>query len=86
MKLKESFITYMAEDTQIMVSAGENAFHGMVRSNKTAAFIIDCLKTPCDAAAIVEKMAEKYDAPRTSLERDVAHVVGVLREIGALDE
>lgn len=86
MKLKDSFITYMADDTQIMVSAGENAFHGMVRSNKTAAFIIDCLKNECDEASVVEQLAQKYEAPRSALERDVAHVVSVLRKIGALDE
>lgn len=86
MKLKDSFITYMADDVQIMVSAGENAFHGMVRSNKTAAFIIDCLKEACDEASIVERLAAKYDAPRSALERDVAHVVSALRKIGALDE
>ena len=85
MKLKDSFITYMAEDVQIMVSAGENAFHGMVRSNKTAAFIIDCLKTPCDEASIVDRLAQKYDAPRSALERDVAYVVKALKQIGALD-
>ena len=76
----------MTDDTQIMVSAGEDAFHGMVRSNKTAAFIIDCLKTSCEQAQIVERMAQKYDAPRAALERDVAYVVSALRKIGALDE
>lgn len=86
MKLKDSFITYMTDDVQIMVSAGENAFHGMVRSNKTAAFVIDCLKTPRTREDLVDEMARKYDAPRETLERDVERVLEVLRKIGALDE
>lgn len=86
MKLKNGFITYTTDQEQIMVSAGSNAFHGMVRSNKTAAFVIDCLKEPCEKAELIEKMAEKYDAPREVLERDVERVLEVLRKIGALDE
>lgn len=86
MKLKDSFITYMTDDVQIMVAAGENAFHGMVRSNQSAAFVIDCLKTPCTKEDLVEEMARKYDAPREILERDVERVLEVLRKIGALDD
>lgn len=86
MKLKDSFITYMTDDVQIMVAAGEDAFHGMVRSNKTAAFVIDCLKTPCTREDLVAAMERKYDAPRAVLERDVERVLEVLGKIGALDE
>ena len=42
MKLKAGFITYMSDNEQIMVSA-EGGFSGMVRSNRTAAAIIDLL-------------------------------------------
>jgi len=86
MKLKDSFITYTTDAEQILVSAGSNAFHGMVRSNRTAGFIIDCLKQPCTAEQLVEKLAQKYDAPREALERDVDRVLEVLKKIGALDE
>lgn len=86
MKLKDSFITYSTGQEQIMVSAGTNVFHGMVRSNKTAGFIIDCLKASTTREAVVQKLAEKYDAPVDVLERDVDKVLKVLREIGALDE
>ena len=43
MKLKSNFITHTSGDEQLMISAGGD-FNGMVRSNKTAAFIIDMLK------------------------------------------
>lgn len=86
MKLKNGFITYNTGDEQIMVSAGDAAFHGMVRSNRTAAFIIDCLKEQVTEAMIVEKMAEAFEAPRETIERDVKLVLAQLRKIGALDE
>lgn len=86
MKLKSGFITYTTGDEQIMVAAGAAAFHGMVRSNRTAAFVIDCLKEQTDMAAIVEKMEAAFDAPRDVIERDVARILEQLRKIGALDE
>lgn len=88
MKLREGFITYTTEDEQIMVAAGPAAeiFHGMVRSNKTAAFIIDCLKDGIEQDALVDKLCDKYDAPRQRIAGDVESLLNTLRQIGALDE
>ena len=86
MKLKDTFITYTTDSEQIMVPATSDGFRGMVRSNKTAAFIIDCLKEGCSKEQLIEKMTEKYDASREILIRDVEYVLETLRKIGALDE
>lgn len=88
MKLCDGFITYTTNGEQIMVAAGNAAqrFRGMVRSNATAAFIIDCLAQEITQEALVEKMFEKYDAPRALIEQDVQRVLDALRQIGALDE
>lgn len=86
MKLKEGFITMQSEGEQIMVSVGDTKFAGLVRSNKTAAFIVDCLKSETTKDAIVEAMAEKYDAPKDILAKDVEGIIAKLRSIGALDE
>ena len=40
MKLKKNFVTQDVGDSQVMVSTGRTDFNGMVKSNKTAAFII----------------------------------------------
>ena len=42
MKLKNEFITQDIDDTQFLVPVGAEAFSGIVRSNKTAAFIVNC--------------------------------------------
>ena len=86
MKLKPGFITHNVGKEQMMVAAGPAArsFHGLVRSNETAAFIINCLKKETSEEAIVEAMLAEYEAPRETVEQDVHRIVEKLREIGAL--
>ena len=86
MKLKDSFITQNIEDTQFLVSVGDQSFNGVVRSNETAAFIVNCLKAETTEQAIVDAMFENYDAPREIIAADVRRVVEILRGIDALDE
>ena len=85
MKLKANFITQEMDGEQIMVAAG-GGFAGMVRSNATAAFIVDCLKNETTREAVLDAMGQKYDAPREVMAADVDLVLGNLRRIGALDE
>ena len=55
MRLKDGFITHESAGEHIMVPAGGVSFSGMVRSNQTAGYIVECLKedtTPeCQYAA-----------------------------------
>ena len=69
-----------------MVSAGNTKFSGLVRSNSTAAFIVDCLKIDITEEKVVSKMLEKYDAPKEIISADVKKVFDTLRSIDALDE
>ena len=86
MKLRDDFLTQETDGEQVMVAAGGEGFSGMVRSNATAALIVDCLKSETTASAIVDAMCKKYDAPRTVIEADVAHILDTLRSIGAIEE
>lgn len=85
MKLKKEFITHTSGDEQLMISAG-GSFNGMVRSNKTAAFIIDMLKDETTKEKIVSAMLERYDADEAVISADVDKVIDALRGIGAIDE
>ena len=85
MKLREEFITHESEAGQVMVATGDAAFSGLVRSNHTAAFIIDCLKTEVTQEQIVDKMVERYGVSREVVEKDVAKVIDKLKAIGAID-
>ena len=85
-KLKDSFMTQQIEDTQFLVSMGGEDFRGIVRSNKTAAFIVDMLARETDKEAIVEAMCRRYDAPRDLIAADVEEILNTLRSIHALEE
>lgn len=88
MKLHNGFITYNTGAEQIMVAAGSasDVFRGMVRSNETAAFIIDCLKEEISQDALLETLCQRYEAPRELIAADLDKILASLRRIGALDE
>jgi hypothetical protein len=86
MKLKKGFITHETDGEHITVSAGASSFNGLIRSNSTAGLIINCLADETTEDAIVEKMLEKYDAPREVIAADVKKVIANLRGIGAIDD
>lgn len=83
MKLKEEFMTHESDGKQVLIDM-EGNFSGLVRSNKTAAFIIECLKVETTQEAIIEKMLKKYDAPKEVIAKDVSKVIETLQRIGAL--
>ena len=85
MRLKDTFITHGSEGEQVLIDV-TSSFAGLVRSNKTAAFIVDCLKTDTTKEQIVDAMYEKYDAPKEVLQKDVDAIIDKLRGIGALGE
>ena len=86
MKLKDEFITQDVDDTQFLISLGGESFKGIVRSNKTAAFIVQQLKAETTKERIVDAMCAKYDAPRDVIDADVDKILETLRSIGALEE
>lgn len=86
MKLKSDFITHMTGEEQVMVSVNSKGFHGLVRSNKTAAAIIDLLKREMTRVQIITEMQKMYDVSEEQITGDVDSVLENLRKIGALDE
>ena len=70
----------------MMVDIDRGGFAGLVRSNATAAYIIDQLKSETSRDEILNKMAERYDAPRDVMGRDLDGILNRLKGIGALEE
>ena len=85
MKLKDTYITHDSDGEQILLDTS-SSFAGLIRNNKTAAFIVECLKEETTQEKIVEAMFEKYDAPKDVLAKDVSEVIEKIRKVGALDE
>ncbi len=88
MKLRKGFVTYQTGEKQLMVAAGSASkyFKGLVKSNDTAAFIIDNLKEETTVDKIVESMTKVYDVSKERAYNDVNAVIDQLRGIGAIDE
>lgn len=86
MKLKSSFITHEVANEHITVATGNADFSGLVRSNATAAFIIEALKEETTPEAIAEAICEKYDAEKAVVLADVLGVIEKLKGIGAIDD
>ena len=88
MKLNPEYIIQQIGDSIVLVPVGEAAgkFHGIVQMNKTAAFIVSCMKEETTEERIIDAMCGKYDAPREEIAADVKRILDTLREIGALEE
>ena len=86
MKLKSSFVSQDVDGSQFLVPVGEETFSGIVRSNETAAIIINLLREETSEDKISEALLEIYDAPYEQIAADVRKVLSVLREIHALEE
>lgn len=86
MKLRTDFVTQDIDGVQFLIPLGGEAFSGIVRSNETAAFLIDLLREETTEAALTDAMAAEYDAPRETLAADVARVLDTLRSLNALEE
>lgn len=86
MKLKEGLITHETGGEQVMVDTDTSRFSGMVRSNRTAAFIVDRLKTETTREVIISAVLKKYDADPEAVAADVDRILNSLREIGVLEE
>ena len=86
MKIKKNFVTQDIEDAQFLIPLGAESFHGMLRSNPTAAFIVGCLKKDTTFEEIVDAVYDEYDADRETIETDVKAVLDMLRSINAIEE
>ena len=85
MKLKDTFVSHITNGEQILVDVS-SSFSGLIRSNKTAAFIVDQLKSETTLDSIVDAMFEKYDEPKEVLRLDAQALIDKLRSVGAIDE
>ena len=85
MKLNSDFVTHTSGDEQLMISVG-GSFNGIVRSNSTAAKIIELLAKETTEEKIVDALLEIYEVTREKVSSDVKRIIADLRKIGAIDE
>lgn len=88
MKLHENYIIYNMSGECVLVPVGKAAkgFHGMLRANRSAGVVLNCLKEETTLEAIVDVLAARYDASREELTEAAQELLDELRELGALRE
>lgn len=86
MRLNPKFLTHETKGEHITVSTTGTKFNGLIRSNSTAGFIIECLKSDITQAEIVDKLLAKYDVDPVTAENDASDLIGKLRSIGAIND
>ena len=87
MKLDPRFLTHVTKGEHYLIAMGDVKFKGIVKNNKTAAFIVECLKQDVTEEAIVNKLMEGFSvADPEIVRRDVGNVIEKLRSIGAIVE
>ena len=86
MKLKSGFETMNIGETPYLVPFGGIAFHGIIRGNSTAGFILEQIKDDITEQELVDAVCREYDVSVDAAGEDVKEIVNKLREIGALEE
>ena len=86
MKLKKEYITYDTADESMLVPTADAKFAGLIRGNKTLGAILELLKEETTEDEVVEKMMERFEAPRELIAKDVHTAVMKLREVDALED
>lgn len=85
MKIKDDYLTYNLDGTELIVGVSDDAFKGMIKANPTASLIISCLKEEMGEKDILKRMSEKYDAPADVLAADLKKMLDQLKEIGVIE-
>ena len=88
MTLNPDFIIQDLGDDTLLIPVGKAAesFHGLIRLNETAAFIVSRLGQDTTPAAIADAMLAEYEVNRSTAEANIAQILDQLRSVGALIE
>ena len=82
MKLRYNFVVQQVADDYVAVAVGEDAsnFGGLVRMNKTGAFLFELLKKDMTREELLAAMVEKYDADEEILQSNLDVFLEKLKE------
>lgn len=87
MKLKEGVILTRNGEEYIVVAAGEagKSFSGMIRLNRSAAYIAECLQEETTAEALKLRLHEKYEITEEQAATAIQLVVEKLDGAGLME-
>ena len=86
MRLKYNFVVQQVDEDFVAVVVGEDAseFGGLIRMNKTGAFLFEQLRSDKSRKELLTSMVEKYDAPEAVLAGNLDGFLERLEKEGVL--
>lgn len=88
MKLKKELVTHLIDGDYITVftSDSRDEFHGILRTNSTGQFILNCLSTETDTDEneILKKMQERFSGDLGQMKEDLELVLNLLKKADAI--
>lgn len=88
MKVNYTFVKreIAGESFLVPIGAAAKVFDGIIAINEIGAYIFDCLPACADAAAVADRIVERYDTDRETALADVQAFFDALRDAGILVE
>ena len=88
MKLRDGMIMQEIDDQVVLVDGSESAerFNGVIRLNRTAAYVVRLLEQETSLEAIVRGLMDKYDVDAKNAKSNAEKVIESLKNAGLLEE
>jgi len=88
MRLKYMFELIELDDWTIAIPVGEQSHEvqGVIKLNKTAAYIFDLLRDEVTENTIIMALEKKYDATHSQLEEDVHKCIETFKARGIITD
>ena len=88
MKVRDGFILREVGGQPVVVPVGaaSQVFNGMIKLNKTGAFLFELLQSETTEDALVEALLEKYEIDEETAKGDVQSFVEIFRKARILED
>ena len=84
MKLKRDLTIHDMGDEFVVISSNPDEFRGMMKLNKTGAFVFELLQQNLSKEEIAKKLQEKYDVEEKTALADLEELLKIFEESGLM--
>lgn len=85
MKIKDGLSLNNMGDEFVVVAEASEVFRGMIKLNKSGAFIFGLMQSGVSLDELVDGIAEKYDVDRETAKSDLDEFIEVFRGAGLIE-
>lgn len=88
MKLKKEFLTHEIDDSLVVISAStkKEDFHGLLKANESAKFIINRLNKEITFDQLLCAFLDEYEVNEEDAVKAINYVISQLKKVDALEE